>query len=555
MHLNTISRKKSCWLLPLILAALLLMLPSFILGIPQGPDLLHHYRLALGLSKALNEGVFYPSWIPASNHGFGDASFRVYPPGLYYLLSLTKSVIGNWYSTWLVAFLLITLVGGFGAFFWSLSLVPRKYAVWAGVIYIFAPFHVNEFYQSALLAEYAGGAAMAFVFCFAERVCRRGNISDLCGLAVSYALLVLTHIPLTMIGTMSLVIYVALIIGRATLKQTLIKLGGALLLGLAASSCFWVTLATELSWVKGDTIQPGLRYNYQREFLFSTFSPENLNVFFGNILALVTLGIIGPALIGLFRQRSLPNRSYRALIFLIVFSFVMTTPLSLPVWQIVPKLKSIEFPWRWLALTSLFGSVGFAAGLPFWIKLARTHHRPVSLLAFDGVSIAVDFSFLQPVRGALYTDRTRFEALSQSLPQTPSLEEWVPIWGRYPMPAMDGKVEIAGRTASINTWQTGYKSFKVDSGESAQARVHTYYYPHWVATSDGHPLPISPADDGALLISVPSGEVQVNLIFREPLLLRCAAFLAALAWLLLGIGLLLNSFQRQSTSASRVACT
>jgi len=36
-----------------------------------------------------------PAWLAEANHGFGDASFRFYPPALYYLLALTRTLAGK----------------------------------------------------------------------------------------------------------------------------------------------------------------------------------------------------------------------------------------------------------------------------------------------------------------------------------------------------------------------------------------------------------------------------------------------------------------------------
>jgi hypothetical protein len=67
--------------------------------------------------------------------------------------------------------------------------------------------------------------------------------------------------------------------------------------------------------------------------------------------------------------------------------------------------------------------------------------------------------------------------------------------------------------------------------------VRTFYYPHWVATSEGRVLPTRPDSDGALLISLPGNPTNatpVNLDFREPRRGQVSVALSAFGWLFIG---------------------
>jgi uncharacterized membrane protein len=67
--------------------AFAVVVPMILWGMPSALDLSNHFRFALPFYDALRSGHLYPGWLAESNHGFGDASFRFYPPALYYLLS------------------------------------------------------------------------------------------------------------------------------------------------------------------------------------------------------------------------------------------------------------------------------------------------------------------------------------------------------------------------------------------------------------------------------------------------------------------------------------
>jgi len=50
-----------------VAASLLLMLPAFLHGIPNGDDAAMHYRRHADFIEALREGVWYPRWLPRSS--------------------------------------------------------------------------------------------------------------------------------------------------------------------------------------------------------------------------------------------------------------------------------------------------------------------------------------------------------------------------------------------------------------------------------------------------------------------------------------------------------
>lgn len=100
---------------------------------------------------------------------------------------------------------------------------------------------------------------------------------------------------------------------------------------------------------------------------------------------------------------------------------------------------------------------------------------------------------------------------------------------------MKNDVEADSRAVVINSWGPERRSFQIASGPAGEARVRTYYYPHWTATSGGKPLRIRPADDGALFIAVPSGETNVELEFREPRRVAITRLVSGLAWMIMAV--------------------
>src|SRR6185436_13330713 len=152
-----------------------------------------------------------------------------------------------------------------------------------------------------------------------ERLCRNGGRRNIAGLAASYAFLILTNLPMTVIGSYALVIYLLLRIDWSRLLSTVWKFVAALALGLGASACFWVTVLAELSWLRPDNETSFSRVN----FIFASFRAQEAgtNIWYGNLIVLATIAITLPALI-LFRRSasSAQTSAWRRLGALAVFS-------------------------------------------------------------------------------------------------------------------------------------------------------------------------------------------------------------------------------------------
>lgn len=511
------------------------LLPAIIYGVPVGSvaDQPHHYRLALPFYEAVRAGTIYPGWLAESTGGYGDVSFRFYPPATYYLLALTRALAGNWYGGSLIAFALLSMTGGLGVYFWARAFLPPKLAVWAGIFFTFMPYHINEIYQAFMLPEYAGCAVLPFAFAFVERVCREGRTRHIVGLAVAYTLLILTHLPLTVIGSLALFVYALLRLERANFWTTILRLTLGVMLGLAASAFYWTTLVAELHWIGANNVHPDQWYDYHFNFLFWK-SVEGAPNWWANILALATFIMILPATFIL--RRALKGRIHKgisAVILLMLVSVFMTLPISLPVWRVVPMLKEVQFPWRWLAVTSMAGSVALSASIPYWMEKAVSKSRPLALIAAGIVLITLTFTLSQPLRDAKYFTRTEFQTFLQTIPGSAALAYWLPVWASDQPRKMESEVEAANRSCAIKSWQPEARSFEISAGAETEARVRTFYYPYWTALADGHQLETRPAEDGALLIKLPAQAVSVELKFQEPARTRYSAAIAAFGWTLI----------------------
>lgn len=543
-------------LLPVVAVGIIAVSPALLHGIPVGADFDNHLRFALRFSEAINSGDFRPGWLAASNLGYGDPSVRFYPPALYYYLAFLRFVVGSWYLAILTAFTSLSIICGIGVFYWAENFLPAKTAMWAGIFAMVMPFHLTEFYQASLLGEYAGSAVLPFVFAFVERICRHDRWRDVAGFSAAYSLLLLTHLPLAIIGSLSLLLYTSLIIRRAKLRMTLERLASGTVCAALASSFYWSTLIAELAWIHTDYIKPNSYYDYRVNFLFSPFAASGLNNWFANMIALATVGIILPAIILLAsNQRHRLNRSLIAVALVMVFAFLMTTDISRPLWLLIPKLKDIQFPYRWLDIVSIAGAVLVAASLPYWVNKCRVHLQITDSLILIGFLVSSIFTVYEIVIDANYLSSSQLKDQIQTVSAKPNFKKYLPIWAHeigevnyFPQLIDTGGI----RTIRIMSWEPKQRVFAVDAGMPTDIRIHTYYYPHWTAKVGDATLPTKPDQDGTLLVRLPSEAATVEMRFTEPKRFDLSICSSLLGWFLI-VALGLPKLKSKSLSQKNTA--
>src|SRR5690606_22359086 len=81
----------------------------------------------------------------------------------------------------------------------------------------------------------------------------RGRFRDDVLFSVSLWVLIISHIPSTIIGTLSLGVFVLCLLDRKTLVRTISRFALAFAVSFAATAFYWVRFVSELAWVKHNT--------------------------------------------------------------------------------------------------------------------------------------------------------------------------------------------------------------------------------------------------------------------------------------------------------------
>ncbi len=528
------------------LIAGVVILPIAFFGIPDSPDLAQHFKFAKIYYESLTTGDGFPSWAGTENFGYGDVGIRFYPPLEYYFLAVARILVGNWYdATWLT-FVFWMVSGCLGVYFWAKCWLSNKESALAACFYAVIPFHLNQLYVSYNnYSEFAAATVLTFCFAFLTRIFQRGKHSDTLGLAVSYALLVLTHLPLAIIGSICLFVYALTLLRKNNFLRPLVKCLLALAAALSASAFYWVRMASEMNWINhvSDRFSSG-RLGFEDGFFPFYYHSAN----FGNLAwvidlaAILTVLFLASAVVYFLYQKSCKSDDdpvkniFQSVLPLGLFAFFMVTPLSRPIWEILTPLQKVQFPTRWMPIVSMCGAVVAAASVHYLLKGNFLKNRIWSYGCLFFVLTVAFYNFINIFHPTSFVPnpRARFDERLSELPENPSFDCWWTVWAKADAFKTKEKVLIESRSVNITSWQAEERSFEVSEGNAASARIATFYYPLWQATVNGNPVEIEKDENGAILIPVGNEKSTVELHFQETLRVRMASILSLLTWLFLG---------------------
>lgn len=525
-------------------------MPLPLLGIPDGFDTPEHLRFVETYLRAMESGIFMPRWAAADNYGFGSVGIRFYPPLAHYLMSAVQEFTRDSYDTIIITSFFWMSVGAIGIFLWAREFLSGARSAIVSLLFATLPYHLMQLYVYMLLAEFAAIALLPYCFLFATRIIRRGRSQDVLLFAVLYSAFILTHLPSIIIGTMVLGIYCLFLLEFKDFRRVAVSFAVAFALSLSATAFYLVRLVNELAWVKHNDQQffANSIYDY-RQYLFPmVLNPEKpfwkKMVFLVDIPIFLTfLFLLPPVLCLLLRsvrskfdtgQAKLFGALTAAGLFLI---FILSYP-SVFVWDALPLLQKVQFPFRFLSAATIIASLATVISLSAILKAYRRRTKLIGYLVFGVLFATSLFSLTQIIIPSEADQRVKFDEKMAAAHELASCRCWWPIWADSR--AFNDRTQAAadGRTVTIQEWNDESRTFIVDPGSPGNLRVATFWYPYWRASINGNEAASGPDVYGAALIPIPAERSKVHLEFREPFFVQGARYFSLLAWAVILVGLI-----------------
>jgi hypothetical protein len=510
-------------------------------AIPMGHDTSFHIFQADQFLEGIRSGLLYPRWLADANNGYGSPNFIFYAPLTYYLVVFVhlwepSMIMSMVYVIWAGFFL-----SGLTMFLAARKMYGIRGSLLSAVVYQMLPFHVINLYHRGAFAELLAFSFLPLFFCFLVKS-GKSRLS-MAGLSLTYAGLIFTHLVTGFIFTVFAGVYLLYGLCFSGEKKTLLKTAVSLLIGLGISAVYLVPAVMERKYVHIDVLLIGI-YQFAGNFMFD-FRGHLFEIFYRLLNMTVLLEMSFFLLIVLLLKklsaeeiRKDPNRF---LILVFIGAFFLTTPLSRPVWDLIPQFPFLQFPWRWIIVMEL--SLCFLIASSYSLVKAKDSR----LAAFVKTFVMVLLILLaqlpkQNIHNATISenDLVRLKRLDQWENVLDEKLEYLPIWTTNRENVLtrtsgDRVAVISGQASTrVAEWAPESRTIEVRALSDAVIRISTFYYPGWEITRDeGYAAMDVERETGSLLVSVPGGAHAILATFGDTRLRRISKYASAGSLLLL----------------------
>lgn len=510
------------------------------------------------LYTALQDGVFPVRWMPDAVFGLGYPFFNFYAALPYYFAAAFKAMGFSYVLSLKLVVLFGFMVASGGMYGWMKAITKHEHtALLAAAAYTFAPYHlVNIYVRGDSLSEFWAMAWYPVILWAMHAAAQNPTRRHIAGVALAYGALVVTHNISALIFSPFVVLYGCLLVFQSgTRLKTLLVVGGSGVLGLALAAWFWIPAITEQDTVQLEDQTTGYFFygnHFLEENLIQGEFAHDYNAV-GTAANPFSMGLTQAVLIGggllallihLLKKRQWWQDGF-LLVGLLLTTFMMT-PSSQRVWELLPLLPLVQFPWRFLAIQALFGGavIGFLVNFSSLYGVSRAGLFISGILGVILAAAALgrlktDFMpitdqdvtverlyWYESFTGNLGTT-IRAEYLPVSATPRPTTSDY--LLQRPPHAKFlsgTGAGQQTRHSASRQTWDIDVTS------DHAQITLPLLYWPGWKVMDSGEEISVSAVEGlGTIQVDLPQGRHTLELKFtRTPR--RLLAELVSLAALI-----------------------
>jgi hypothetical protein len=397
------------------IAAFLATLPLILKGGSCGHDMVFHVQGWYDAAAQLRH-LHYPHWSFTSAWNAGEPRFIFYPPLSWLLGALLTLILPPQAAVSTFIFLSLT-ISGLTMYRLAAYFATPTAALIAATLYLANPYMLLNAFERSAFAELL---ASAWIPLLLLAVLRR--LPTIPGIALPLALLWLTNAPAAVMSSYTLALLATLRLVTALIKTrvqpplaypealasglisqqggrgfspngmqspggplrlTLTYIAGTAL-GLALPAFYLIPAAYERRFIQvAMAVIPGMRV--QDNFLFvRTNDPGHngvnvqISLLAATLFALTITAVIALVVLSIrTRKRRLVDPSPAISVAVLAATLLlMLSPISIPIWNHLPELHYLQFPWRILSLVAAVLTFTVALILGFTAPVKSTPTQP-----------------------------------------------------------------------------------------------------------------------------------------------------------------------------------
>ena len=555
--LKNIFSKKNSWILIIVLLSVPASLPLLHSGFYHFSDEPHIANLQQ-MIQAFISGQLPPRWASDMSWGFGYPLFNFYYPLPYYIGSLFYLFNHSLVSSLKLVFLLTIPFSGITMYLWLKNHTSVLGALVGAVIYIYTPYRALDLYIRGAVGECLAFVFVPLVAFYVDKVISEKSHKFVAFLAITIGLFFVSHNLAPLIFIPWLFIYGLVIIVSQKNFFALPRLVLGFTLGFLISSYWTIPAFLEKGHLLTQT-----PFNYIDHFPFIKqliYSPwrygaslpgPNDDLSFQ--IGFVNIFIIVYIIYLLFRkkvegsQRLILIYTFCTLFFVLFLMNIRSDFL----WRIFPLSTYVQFPWRFLMVTTFITSA-----MTMVIKNRKL------LIAFALLGIFFNVNYFRPsgyfypndeyylnrmlpyykYKNGGFTSSTEYNNYSEDYLLLP---KWVKVrpsnapTGFFTTSSSNLDIILAKKNSNIN--------YYADLTGSGLLEFNKYYFPGWYADVNGKPVEFKILEPyGNIGIDIQGEFSSINIYWKETPLRLTTDVISVLS-ILIAAGLIFDIKKRYSS--------
>lgn len=533
-----------------IILFVILLLPSLWWLLGSGYFNMHDDLQVMRLfemDKCLYDGQIPCRWSPDMVWGYGQPMFNYYSAFPYYLGAILRIVFPLTYlGTVKMLFLISFVIAGVGMYKLAREFWGMLGGIFSGVLYTYAPYHALDVYVRGALSETFALSLLPWMFYFTYKLIKKYSLLNFVGVSLSIAFVLMTHNISTMIYAPITGFWCLFWLIAERQLKSVPRLVLAGILGIGLASFFIIPAVFEQNIIQTQFLTSNYS-DYRGHFvtlrqLFvnrnwgdgPSIYGDNENISFqigwphwwlGIVAALSASFLMYKKKMELKTFLLIAGLSFGALI----FAF-MTHHRSSFLWEIIPKVNFVQFPWRFLGPVMFF--LAFLGGSISLNKNILTKLFIPLLIVF---TIVLNYSYFIPVHySRKVTDNEKLTGVAFELQQKAAIMDYLPKTAKFAPESLafekpksiEGDLTVGQFSKTSDSF-----SFDVDVYTPSSVEVPVMYFPGWVVYVDGRMVkPEVHGDNGLIKVTFTEGQHQVFGEFADTPIRKAANMVSLLSF-------------------------
>jgi len=411
-------------------------------------------------------------------------------------------------------------------------------------LFAVAPYRIVNVYIRGALPEFISLIFLPWILIGVHQSLVQKRWLGLVNVGVATALLALTHPMLLLISCVVIVPY-SLFTAWPWMKnwKPLAALGGIAALGVGVASFYILPLLYDIRYTNYGSAGPEFASN---SFLNLTQLFSESWSYFGPShpgprsvplipgvpeMAIFLFAVLVTA--WLFLRHKQPAKPFVLWTGIGFLALLLLLPVSSLLYQYVPFLGKIQFPWRMLSAFLIVPPVLFA------LLIQRFRAAWVGLIIISAVLLWR----IPQLYGKNYLDYDlqNYAFTTANLHTNNMSTLWMGDPTKYPVQSEKLQVISGESELQLLSRKNASREYRVTASVPTRLVEYTFYFPGWMVYVDGQPVPVEFQDAeyrGVMTFEVPAGEHTVNVRFEDTkvrqlgLALSVASLIVGGVWIL-----------------------